>query len=170
MESLSGVKLENENRESVSVTDWCALAVALDVPPDWLLVDPSGATPTPVPGGAELDPWSALLWMSGREHLEGRRPTSSWDTASRAMHQVQLIISLVGQFAVAYNAHAINSAVTPAAADPQADQDAAERRILLAMVDPLRDIVDRGYAPVPLPPLVQQRAAELGVDLPTVED
>lgn len=66
-------KLETGRRESISVRELLALAVVLDVPPVWLLADPKQDGLVAIAEGLEVEPWSALLWLTGTQPLEGSR-------------------------------------------------------------------------------------------------
>jgi transcriptional regulator with XRE-family HTH domain len=156
------VKLENNNRESVSVTDLFALAVALDVPPVWLLCDPKSEEPVPIGAGMELDAWSALLWASGIQEIDDKFGRA-WSEASNTIAQIQQIVMLVRRFATTRFDHRTESALAPETSDP-AKNDEVERQILELMRAPLEVLQARGYVRFPLPPLVLERAGELGVD------
>lgn len=68
-------KLETGRRESITVQELLALARVLEVPPVWLLVDAKAGTPVPIAEGVEVDPWAALLWLTGTQPLDGRAGT-----------------------------------------------------------------------------------------------
>lgn len=78
-------KLETGRRESVTVREWFALSLALDAPPPWLLVDPSGDA-VPVATGVEVDPWSALMWIAGKRPLVDQ-PGQGWIEAANLLNE-----------------------------------------------------------------------------------
>lgn len=71
------VKLENYNREAVSVSDLLALGQALDVPPALLIADPRAVEQVPVSADESVSVWTALLWLSGDLRLNGRPAAAS---------------------------------------------------------------------------------------------
>jgi hypothetical protein len=86
------VKLENYNREAVSVGDLLALGIALDVPPVLLLADPrclpgrTSPETVPVADGLDEDVWTALLWLVGAGY---RVADSDLDNLSSANWLIQ---------------------------------------------------------------------------------
>ncbi|MFD6939645.1 helix-turn-helix domain-containing protein [Streptomyces goshikiensis] len=62
--------LENGRRKSVSVSEWLALAVALDVAPVHLLVPPEGGRYQPTPA-LEYEASTVRAWIRGEEPLPG---------------------------------------------------------------------------------------------------
>nr|WSX52204.1 helix-turn-helix domain-containing protein [Streptomyces sp. NBC_00974] len=65
--------LENGRRKSVSVSEWLALAVALDVAPVHLLVPPEGGRYRPTPK-LEYEASTVRAWIRGEEPLPGVDP------------------------------------------------------------------------------------------------
>ncbi|MGW2587987.1 helix-turn-helix domain-containing protein [Streptomyces virginiae] len=65
--------LENGRRKSVSVSEWLALAVALDVAPVHLLVPPEGGRYRPTPE-LEYEASTVRAWIRGEEPLPGVDP------------------------------------------------------------------------------------------------
>lgn len=162
------VKLENYNRETVSVQELLALSIALDVPPIWLLVDPSSTAPVPIAKGVQADPWEALLWAAGVVPLGNESGGREWGRVTRSLAQVQKVVTLVKRFALIAWEHRASVALEPDTTNSQQD-DETERRILMLMVEPLEELRSRGYVSYPLPPLVVERAHNLAVDLPGLE-
>lgn len=64
------VKLENYNREVVSVSDLLALALALDVPPVLLIADPRAVDEVPIAADRTVNVWAALQWLVGAARVE----------------------------------------------------------------------------------------------------
>jgi transcriptional regulator with XRE-family HTH domain len=91
-------KLETGRRESVTVQELLGLAVTLDVPPIWLLADPTSGYPTSVTGGVELDPWSMLLWAAGRQPLE-EPGGAHWQEASAPLTWACQVAAIAQQMA-----------------------------------------------------------------------
>lgn len=160
------VKLENGNRESVSVADWLALAQALDVPPVLMIADPSSQKLVPIAEGIELDPWLALLWLIGKQPLTDR-PRGAWNDLALMLEQVFLYLSLVDRF------HRLRHDLALEATDDAWDSDQAaerERNVLAQLAVPLGKLRDWSMPVPPVPSDVRKRAAELGIELPGQED
>lgn len=87
-------KLEAGRRASVSPDEWWALARVFNVPPVWLLADPAAETLTKIADGLEVDPWSALMWMIGKQPLDDR-PSSGWENAARVVEELWRLFSFV---------------------------------------------------------------------------
>jgi len=160
-------KLETMRREALTIRELIALAVALGVPLPWLLVDPEAGTAVPIAKGVEVDPWTALLWLVGKEPLTDQ-PGPAWDTAAlpiRQAHQVSALVERFGQVRM----HRENvAALLPDRhdADRVEEDERQERRILEDLTRPLRALVRLGFSPPPLPDDLIKRAAELDVELP----
>jgi transcriptional regulator with XRE-family HTH domain len=158
-------KLETGHRESISVQEWLALALVLDVPPVWLLIDPSGRTPTPVAEGVELDPWSALMWMIGRQVI-GQPAGTNWkseefDLLSQVQRLWERLADLGG------NLHRLKTG--------KLDERLREmiEKLIREDLDQARECLQRiadAKAAVPqLPAEVVKCAVEQGIDLPGQE-
>lgn len=156
------VKLENYKREAVGVADLLALAVVLDVPPVWLLADPRSSEPVPVTTGVELDPWSALLWMVGREPLDDV-PGSRFAEARSALVELQRLAQGLAAIRSTEDSRAGGGGL------PEEDRPAEDERLIEALQRPLELLTSWGYPTPPIPERVTARAAELGVKLPGVE-
>lgn len=156
-------KLEKNLRESLSVGDLMALAVALDVPPTALIADPRAVETVPVADGVEPDAWSALLWLIGAATLDDEPGHASYDSAAQ-------IINYGAEFSEA--CRNLTQRVRVARGSAERDQQATDdlhRRSLDSLVDVLQDIRKAGAKQPPVPQYVVDRARELGVELPSVE-
>lgn len=153
------VKLENLNRESLSVSDLLALAVVLDVPPVWLLADPKSEDPVPVAPGVTLDPWTALLWFVGREPIEDV-PGSRYEAARAALVQVQLVAQALAAIRATEEIRAAGGGLL------EKERAAEDERHLRQLAAPLTRLVEWGYPAPQLPSSVVKRARQLDVELP----
>lgn len=163
----TAAKLENKRRESVTLQEFLALARVFDVPLPWLLVDPEAGTAVPIAKGVEVDPWTALLWLVGKEPLTDP-PGPTWDTASRVIGQACQVATLVERFGQLRTHRETVAALLPDGrdADRAAEDERQERRILEDLTRPLRALVRLGFSPPSLPDELLKRAAELDVELP----
>lgn len=152
-------KLETRRRESVTVRELLALSVALGVPPVWLLADPKAGTPVPIAEGVEVDPWSALLWLIGRQPLA--EPTgAAWNDAAAQLESFERLAGGLQSYDQQRNFWTkYDDAVGP-------PQDEIDRLGLRAISDRLGIFEHYGWPVPPLPAHVRKRAAELGVELP----
>jgi transcriptional regulator with XRE-family HTH domain len=154
-------KLETSRRESVTVKELFALAKALDVPPAWLLIDPSG-TPVPVVEGVELDPWSALMWMIGRQVI-GEPAGTNWkseelDLLSQVQRLWETLTELCGY---------LHRLKTFKLGERHREMlESMIREDLDQVRECLQHIADAGAAVPQLPAEVVKRAVELGIELP----
>lgn len=156
-------KLETGRRETVTVQELLALAVVLDVPPVWLLADPKAGTPVPITEGVEADPWSALLWLIGRQPLA--EPTGAvWNDAAAQLGALQQLARWID----AYDQQRDLQAAHDDVAGPS--QETLDRRGLTAIQGSLDVFKFRGWPMPPVPVHVRKRAAELGVELPGQEE
>jgi len=158
-------KLETMRRQSITVQEWLALSVALDVPPVWLLVDPDDGA-VPIATGVEAGPHRALLWLTGRVPLTDPAG-AAWETAAR-------VIALTGQIAALTERHAqlrahreIVAALLPGDGDKDRvdDDERQERRTLDDLARVLSALRKLGYPAPLLPGDLVDRADTLGVDL-----
>jgi transcriptional regulator with XRE-family HTH domain len=170
-------KLETSRRESVTVRELLALAVVLGVPPVWLLVDPKAGTPVPVAEGIEVDPWTALLWLTGSQPLEGPGG-DAWTSAQYALRPLVTLAKLLENYRrlqetfdmpmMSRTGAGDMVAVDPAEA--RRDLEATETRTLQSIANQLGQFRDLAHLPVPqVPPDVRKRAVELGIELPGQE-
>lgn len=169
------VKLENYNREAVSVSDLLALARALDVPPVWLLADPAEMAIAPSTGESGQNPWSLILWMMGRQPLNNDAGSGGWEKAAMPLRLAWQAAAIAGELAERLQFRRIGFQYTVVDDDGPHDQQDAEvaalsdRRSLDRLVALLDAIREGGYVALPLPDSVITRARELGVNLSGVE-
>jgi transcriptional regulator with XRE-family HTH domain len=146
-------KFETGRRESVTVHELLALALALGTTPLALMTDPRMKQPVPLGAGFEADPWIVARWARGDGHNGERDPRLQVD------HDTWTVFDLV---------HAIPDLcrrMTRPAPEGQ-DQDARDRSLLRLLRDLLEQATKLGAAPYPVPGLVRARADELGFELP----
>jgi transcriptional regulator with XRE-family HTH domain len=174
------VKLEHNKRESISLQDWLALATVLGVPPIWLLADPRAGTPVPITEGIEVDPWTALLWLTGTQPLDGPGG-DAWARAYEPLRQLQILARVLEQYRKIRQT--LDLPMVSAEGDAVAGVlsvhgDLAETRRTLEAIEgaQLRAVADQLgqfrqlQLPVPqMPADVCTRAAELGIELPDQE-
>jgi len=160
-------KLETMRREALTIREVIALAVALDVPLPWLLVDPEAGTGVPLAEGIERDPWAVMLWLVGKEPLTDP-PGPTWGAASRVIGQACQVATLVERFGQVRTHREIVAALLPDGrdADRAAEDERQERRVLEDITRPMRALVRLGFSPPPLPEELVKRAVELDVELP----
>lgn len=157
-------KFEASYRASITVQELLALALALNVPPVWLLVDPDADT-VPVADGIEADPWSALRWIVGANQLPGQRESIEWQRAAMAVHSLRTVAALVARLEGGrdWEPVLLGPDFTP---EQEVEQhDRAERLYLRQICGELRGFIEWGLPPPVLPRYVHERAKELGVDL-----
>jgi transcriptional regulator with XRE-family HTH domain len=165
------VKLERKKRESVSLQDWLALAVALDVPPTWLLFDPHSSTPVPIVEGLEVDGWSAALWMVGKKPITGTA-SPAWEAAAKSLSEVYEFVALGERLenVISMRRHRMLAALFQSDEGDKADEqlqrvETTEKGLFRELVGRVNRLRQRGSAIPPLPADVIERADELGVDL-----
>jgi transcriptional regulator with XRE-family HTH domain len=167
---VSVEKLENGRRGAITVQELLALALVLDVPVPWLLVEPRSDALVPIAEGVEADPWAALLWLVGRRPLNSDLLSpGEWGRASAAIEYARQLSNGVRSLQEA------NSRRDMLAVDPEMDDvrernildalDAQELRVLQGMREPLRQLHEWGYTPYQLPTWVHERSSGLGVNL-----
>lgn len=163
-------KLETMRREALTIRELIALAVALGVPLPWLLVDPEAGTAVPITKGVEVDPWTALLWLVGKQALTDP-PGPTWDTAAAPIRQACQVATLVERFGQLRTHREIVAAVLPDGrdADRALEDERQERRILEDLTRPLRALLKLGFPPPSLPDDLLKCAAELDVELPGLD-
>lgn len=155
-------KLETLRRESVTVTELLALAKALDVPPAWLLADPSQDTPVPIVEGVEMAPWDALLWFVGRTRDRGWMPAAE---PFQAALKVTDLVDALGES----RAQGLVDLVLPdreEAEEARQHRDAADRQRLRFLAYLLGEFEKWEVQPPPVDGYVLERARELGIELP----
>lgn len=162
------VKLENYNRESLSVADLLALALALDVPPMMLLADPRHIESVPVAKNVTVAAWDALLWLSGT----GTITESNLNNYSAAAWLIQAGWTIVeGVADLGRRNRVFDRSKSDQIKRAQERDDEQHRAALEAIRAAMIRIVG---AKAPLPPmfpkdLVYRRAAELEVELPRLD-
>jgi transcriptional regulator with XRE-family HTH domain len=161
------VKLENNKRESVSLQDWLALATVLGVPPIWLLADPKTSTPVPIAGHGELDPWTALLWLTGSRPL--KEPAGeAWASAYSVLRPLAILARLLESYRLLQRVVAGDVVVGSGPVDT-GHWEAAEASTLQSIANELGQFRAL-QLPVPqVPPDVRKRAVVLGIELPGQE-
>jgi transcriptional regulator with XRE-family HTH domain len=149
-------KLETGKRQLVSLTEWLALAEALHVPPAWLLVDLKSGAPVPLADGREIDPWNAVLWITGQQPLDpSEPPTAEWTEAAATL-------GLLCQVVHALTSYRLADEMT----DDPTFRDTLHRRILDELSSRLDQLATRGYPLPPLPHDVIKCAEDLGILFP----
>jgi transcriptional regulator with XRE-family HTH domain len=170
-------KLERHLRGSLAAADLLALAIALDTPVVWLLADPAAGDSVPIAQDLDVDPWTALLWMIGKQPLNNR-PGRAWDGPALVLERLLAVVSGVDE----YRRHqrVLNDMRMRARKDPDTDDlgrrlqeieqnPEVERYLLDSIAKHLRELDDWDLPVPPLPLDLRDRAAELGVDLPGQE-
>ncbi len=154
-------KLETGRRESVTVSELLALALALDVPPALLIADPRSPDLIPVAEGMAVDPWEALLWLIGTGTIENSS-LGNFGAASWLLHAGWTVVEALGDLRRVDRADE--------AARARELTDARHRNALQRIVIAFHRIHAQ-HAPAPtLAPWVYERANELGVELPKQPD
>lgn len=161
------VKLENYNREGVSVGDLLSLALALDVPPIMLIADPRHTETVPVADGLTVDVWDALLWLAGSGRING----TDLGNMSPAAWLIQSGWGVVEALAELDRYERRVSNDEQAAERARNRDDDRHRDALRVLRTHLLRIEAAG---APVPPVVDlekihRRARELGVDMPGME-
>lgn len=163
-------KFETGLRGSITVQELLALALALDVPPIWLLVDPTqdhGAPLGPDPDD-NLNPWLALMWVMGRQSLSpGNGPGGrEWGKAGTAIEFARQLWNGVRSLQLLdWERSAASEGSLGGDELDEASLHAREVRLLQAMLQPVEKFREQGYAPYPLPEWVLHRADALGIPL-----
>ncbi len=178
-------KLETGRRESVTVQELFALALVLDVPPVWLLVDPEVGRAVPIAEGVEADPWTSLMWLTGWQPLEGSGE-GAWAGAHNALYQLHTLAEALVTYRSIRRMTARpivpapldqeDAAVEPGThyvhgdlAEARRELDAIEAAQLRAIADRLGQFRALQLPVPPVPPDVRKRAAELDIELPGQE-
>ncbi|MGH3783029.1 MAG: helix-turn-helix domain-containing protein [Pseudonocardiaceae bacterium] len=158
-------KLETGRRESISVAELLALAVVLGVPPAWLLVDPKAGTPVPVAEGIEVDPWTALLWLTGSQPLE-EPAGEAWASAQGALRPLVALAKLLESYRLIQRVCAGDVVVSSDPAESRRDWEDAEARTLQSIANQLGQFRALDLPAPQVPADVRKRAAELNIELP----
>jgi transcriptional regulator with XRE-family HTH domain len=159
-------KLEAGKRESVTPDEWWALAVVFEVPPPLLLVDPADETPVRIAEGIEVDPWSALLWSSGKKPLTDL-PGQAWESLGEG-YEAATLIERFDELCRHRDRVAlfVPEESTAAAERKRREADEHDKRLLRRLAECLKRLRQWKLTLPPLPDDVLKRAAELGVELP----
>jgi transcriptional regulator with XRE-family HTH domain len=157
---ISVQKLETGRRGAISVQELLALALVFDVPPVWILAYPKSTDSVSVAPGIDVDPWTALAWLVGREPIGDAAPGSRFAEARAALAELQRLGQGLAAIRATEDARAEGGGVL------EADRPDEDRRLIGALVRPLELLVRWGYPAPTLPGSVRQRAKELDVDLP----
>lgn len=154
-------KLESGGRKSVSVQELLALALVFDVPPVALIADPRSASHVPIQPGELVNPWAALLWLTGAARIDQRAELSNFYGDS-------YLISTAWD--IAYHLRTLETVERGRdAEDFRRLNDERHRGALEALAMALVKAHGAGAQPPPLPDHVLRRAVELGVELPHLE-
>jgi transcriptional regulator with XRE-family HTH domain len=157
-------KLETGKRESISAHELLVLAVVLDVPLVWLLADPKSDTPVPIAKGIDVDPQTALLWMTGKQALSDQ-PGAAWSKAATVLAHLNGAVDAITVLG-SLDKLAREPAPTPKHRETQ-DQMICHQLELLSWS--LRDLEKSSGTMLPLPLHVVRQAKRLGVRLPGYE-
>ncbi|MCO7193960.1 helix-turn-helix domain-containing protein [Pseudonocardia sp. McavD-2-B] len=160
-------KFETGYRSSISVQELLALALALDVPPIWLLADVEGGSPTPISTTEPVDPWTALLWMSGRTPLT-EEPGVWWLRIAPTLGRLSALAGAVEQLRRnrAAESYFTSGSEVAGFADSLDDLAARDRQVLRVVAEQLTEIQRSGLTLPPLPADIRSRAVELQFSLP----
>lgn len=170
--SRSGVaKFEKYQRESISIADLFALALALDVPPVMLLADPHHTGAVPITENIAVPPWDALLWLIGRADNAALPGGERWRSASEQVRDALQIVDVADTIEASRRLVRLDSLSSDPIRRERSREEAAEAdRARLALLAYLLDEFRKWEVPAPPVPVhVVERAVELGVELPEVE-
>jgi hypothetical protein len=78
----------------VGLHEWLALAKVFRVPPVILLADPRRQKAVPVAEGQEVNPWTALAWLTGKKPLTEQRG-AEWQTSADVLSSLDHFSKLV---------------------------------------------------------------------------
>lgn len=166
----SVVKLENYNRESLSVADLLALARALNVPPIALIADPRHVSEVPVVEGESLPVWDALYWLIGRT-----REVSRYEMSADARDIEDLVVHALEVLSLCVKLDRPDEWEVDPESPPETDEDIErhERRErgrvrgwLRRLRHELNEIERLGAPAPPLPEYVLRLAREHEIQLP----
>jgi transcriptional regulator with XRE-family HTH domain len=162
---------DGKGRDSVSVQELMALALALDVPPLLLIADPRSDDPVPIATGVKRrdeTTWDALLWLVGQNDIaiefdDDEPPSDRYSTRAAMIWAAWEI------------AEAVTNLQNPAhrwlGYDPVTDREyieeaeAKKHRLEVHRIERAISMLERYRVPAPpLPPAVLKRAKEIGLD------
>lgn len=164
-------KLETGRRESISVTELFALAIALDVPPLWLVVDPADSGDlTPLTSATSEDWTTTALWALGQRSLN-EHTGRDWAVAATSFRLALSLDQLVRELRA--SALKLEIDLKYADEDEQAQQrqdaDRRDRRTFVIVDRQMSHLHEAGSTVPPMPADILGRAAELGVSLGAVD-
>ena len=151
------VKLENLNRESLSVGDLVALAIVLNVPPPMLFADPRYVETVPIGEGRERTAWEALLWFIGSAEDDSGYSSGKYEEAAAVIRSGRKVVEAVAEV----------RETLPGSTEPSDDDDVPqhERDTLRDALDVIAQELTRlDGAKAPYPPL-EDEDIELIYDL-----
>lgn len=149
-------KFETGLRSSITLQEFLALALALDVSPVMLLADPRSTESVPLAKNVDVDAWSALLWAIGFAELDER---------GGVYYRADRVVKSGAAFA-----DLCQGLPTSPPAGGDAARDGYIRALLEAIKNILHAITDELGAPPPhLPSQIVVTARRYGVDLPEAE-
>lgn len=170
---------DSPRRRKITVDELLVLALALHVPPLWLLIDPAdSAARVPVVTGVTLDSWQAALWFSGQEQFTDPNGDATpvqtfadaWLAANRALSLTYQIAAAIVAWRTAHwhRLIEVKAGAPDAVAQVEVAEEQERRRIQLVsyLLDKFQDY---GYA-MPLPKDLLDRAEKLNVSLPSCRD
>jgi hypothetical protein len=122
----------------------------------------------PAPGYTDRDPWSALLWLAGRQPVH-EEPGLWWTRIAPALGTVYAFRSAVEQVRRNHAVQAVLASDPEMAEQMETLDELAEkdRRALRSLASSMLALRRGGFVLPPVPDDVRDRAGELGVDLPT---
>lgn len=154
-------------RDVVTVQELLVLALALDVPPVWLLANPESGEKVQLAANLESDPWSVLLWLIGRAAL-AEDPGAWWNRVAPSLGLISAYQSAIEQLR-RNQASQLLLASDPGMAEHMDTEDELaekDRRALRALAASMTSIDRSGLTLPPVPDDIVKRASELGVQLP----
>lgn len=167
-------KFETFQRQSLTVQELLALALALDVSPVLLIADPRDEGLVPITPGFQVDQWAALSWLVGAASARASTDRKKYELAYQGMNKqggdAAWIVSNALWVGLALSDIAeMRNAVGVPALDPDsaaAGPEEQERKAFEALRQVVRRIViGSGLVAPDLGDEVRQRAVELEIDL-----
>lgn len=158
-------KFETGARNSISVQELLALALALDVPLIMLLADPRHVDEVPVAKGLTPSAWEALLWLTG----SGTIDKSDLDNFTSAAWLIHAGWGIVENLTELQKRERILNPGDPDEVERAQQRDDARHRSALRGIATAITRIEAAGAPLPpiLPmDMLRRRATELELDLP----
>lgn len=159
-------------RRRITVDELLVFALVLDIPPVWLLTDPTSSQRLPVADGVEPDSWEAILWITGQQPLndpEATGPNASsgdWLDAEIPLSLIYRVAASIKMWRREHWNRSMVRFVPNANAVDEAESDETERRFLRGISPALKALRGRNFPLPALPADVLKRATELGIALP----